>query len=338
MEASFEGVDAIVLSAGPYTATFLPELGMLGASLTCDGLEHLSLHGGVDGYRAGHTTGIPFLHPWANRLGRLTYDADGTWVDIDPVPPVHLLDGLPIHGTMTAAPGWQVEAHLADASRALVQCRYAFGADEVRLRSFPFPHDVVVFAELSDLGLRITTTIHPTGPVAVPLSFGWHPYVTLPGVERAALTVDLPAREEIELDARMIPTGNVRPVEATTVQLGEGPMENALDDAYRLGDGVSDRSFVLRGEDGAGVERSVRVDIGEGYSHGQAYAPRNRAFAAFEPMTAPINALVSGDHRSVPPGDQFSATFAIAVPAADPPYAGAAVAPPDPSDDPATTS
>lgn len=323
MEASFEGVDAIVLAAGPYTATFLPELGMLGASLTCDGLEHLSLHGGVDGYRSGHTTGIPFLHPWANRLGRTTYEAGGTWVDIDPVPPVHLLDGLPIHGTMTAAPGWRIEAHLADASRALLQCRFEFGADPARLASFPFPHDIVVFVELSDLGLRITTTLHPTGAVAVPISFGWHPYVTLPGVGRADLSVVLPGRDELELDARMLPTGNHRSVEATTVLLGEGPMENALDDAYRLGDGGRDRSFVLRGPDAAGVERSVRVDVGEGYDHAQAYAPRGRAFAAFEPMTAPINALVSGDHRWVQPSEQFSATFTIAVPSADPPWLAA---------------
>ena len=318
MEGSFEGVDAIVLSAGPYTATFLPELGMLGASLTCDGLEYLSLHGGVDGYRAGHTTGIPLLHPWANRLGRLTYEAGGTWVDIEAVPPIHLLDGLPIHGTMTAAPGWRVEAHLADASRALLQCRFAFGDDPARLASFPFPHDIVVFVELSDLGLRVTTTLHPTGDVAVPISFGWHPYVTLPGVGRSAMSVDLPARVELELDARMLPTGSHRQVEATTVLLGEGPMGNALDDAYRLGDGVADRTFVLRGEDAAGVERAVRVEPGEGCTHAQAYAPRGRAFAAFEPMTAPVNALVSGDHRWVEPGDQFSATFSISVPAADP--------------------
>jgi galactose mutarotase-like enzyme len=334
MEGSFEGVDAIVLQAGHYTATFLPELGMLGASLTCDGHEYLSLHGGVDGYRGGHTTGIPLLHPWANRLGRLTYEVGGTWVDIDPTPPVHLVDGLPIHGTMTAAPGWRVEAHLADASRALLQCRYEFGADPVRLASFPFPHDIVVFVELSDRGLRITTTIHPTGSVAVPLSFGWHPYLTLPGVVRADLSADLPPREVIELDARMLPTGGQRDVEATTVLLGDGPMENVLDDAYRLGDAVTDRTFVLRGPDDAGVERSVRVEVGEGYSHAQAYAPRGRAFAAFEPMTAPINALVSGDHRFVEPGGQFSATFTIAVPAFDPPSVRDAVEVPEDPDSP----
>lgn len=318
-EGSFQGVDAIVLSAGRYQATFLPGLGLLGASLTCDGFELLSLRGGLDDYRQGHTAGIPLLHPWANRLGRLTYDAGGTWVDIEPVPPVHLLDGLPTHGTMTAAEGWQVEAHLADASRALLQCRFAFGADPARLASFPFPHDLVVFVELDDLGLHVTTTLHPTGAVAVPVSFGWHPYVTLPGVARSSMAVDLPARTQLELDPRMLPTGGEREVEAATVALGEGAMENALDDAYRLHDDADDRSFVLRGEDAAGVERSVRVDLGDGCSHAQAYAPRGQAFAAFEPMTAPINALVSGDHRWVQPGTQFSATFTIAVPDPDPP-------------------
>src|SRR5690606_12640042 len=97
------------------------------------------------------------------------------------------------------ASGWQVEAHLADASRALLQCRYPFGDDPVRLASFPFPHDLVVFAEVGEAGLRVTTSIVPTGEVAVPVSFGWHPYLTLPGVGRADLSVDLPARDELEL-------------------------------------------------------------------------------------------------------------------------------------------
>lgn len=331
-EGSFEGVDSIELQAGAYRATFLPELGMLGASLTCDGLEYISLHGGVDGYRAGHSTGIPLLHPWANRLGRLTYEAGGRWVDIAPVPPVHLLDGLPIHGTLTAAPGWRVEAHLADATRALLQCRYVFDEHPDQLASFPFPHDLVVFAEVSDRGLRVTTTIHATGDLAVPVSFGWHPYVTLPGVSRSDLSVVLPDREVIELDARMLPTGSRRSVEAGTVLLGDGTMENTLDDAYQVPDGADGCSFLLVGTDpAAGVERSVRVTLANGYPYAQVYAPRNAAFAAFEPMTAPVNALVSGDHPSVEPGAQYSATFVIAVPAADPPP----ILPADASVDPA---
>jgi aldose 1-epimerase len=153
--------------------------------------------------------------------------------------------------------------------------------------------------------------------VRVPVWFGWHPYVTLPDVRRADLTVVLPARDELELDARMLPTGNHRSVEAGTVLLGDGTMENTLDHAYRLLDDAAERSFLLVGN-GAGVERSVRIDMEGGYGYAQAYAPRGTTFAAFEPMTAPINALVSGDHGWVEPGAQISATFRIAVPAADP--------------------
>ena len=78
--------------------------------------------------------------------------------------------------------------------------------------------------------------------------------------------------QAIELDARKVPTGARREVEAATVQLGDGTMANALDDAYRLHDGSADRSFLLRGVDGE-VERSVRIDMGDGYAFAQAYAP-----------------------------------------------------------------
>ena len=134
----------------------------------------------------------------------------------------------------------------------------------------------------------------------------------------------------------MIPTGNHREAAADTVLLGDGTMANALDHAYRLHDGAVDRSFLLRGPDGD-VERSVRIDMGDGYPFAQAYAPRGAAFAAFEPMTAPINALVSGEHPQVEPGSSFTATFTIAVPAADPqPIAAPGIRTPSEPDAPST--
>src|SRR5690349_623930 len=104
IETIVDDVAAVDLAAGPYTARFLPGLGMVGASLTHRGAEHVRFDAAR--YRSGHTSGIPLLHPWANRLSRLTYEADGLWVDLDGAPPVRLHDGLPIHGTMTAAEGW----------------------------------------------------------------------------------------------------------------------------------------------------------------------------------------------------------------------------------------
>ena len=64
----------VELDGGPYTAVFLPELGMAGCSLTHDGVEVVALDGGLDRLRAGHATGVPLLAPWANRLSRWRFE------------------------------------------------------------------------------------------------------------------------------------------------------------------------------------------------------------------------------------------------------------------------
>lgn len=313
---SFEGVDAVELEAGGYTATFLPELGLLGASFTYDGQEYLSLHGGVDHFRQGHTTGLPLLHPWANRLARPRYEVDGTWVDFDLTPPVQALDGLPIHGTMIGARGWSVEAQFADSTRAMLQARFVFSDHPDQLRSFPFPHDLVVFVELSDLGLKVTTTIHATGTVAVPVTFGWHPYFVLPGVPRRDVTLVLPDRDHLDLDLHLLPDGGTRAEAASRVRLGDGSLGAVFDDAYRLADPPASRELALEGppsHDPDAPTRRLAITFDEWYPYAQVYAPADASFVALEPMTAPANALVSHDHRVVPPGESHSASFTVRV-------------------------
>ena len=80
--------------------------------------------------------------------------------------------------------------------------------------------------------------------------------------------------------------------------------ERDLDDLFALGD---DRRFALEG-----AERTVSVTL-EGYPFGQVYSPGDAAFGCLEPMTAPANALVTGDCRLVDPGDEFTASFSIIV-------------------------
>ena len=50
------------------------------------------------------------------------------------------------------------------------------------------------------------------------------------------------------------------------------------------------------------------------YPVGRAWAPEGETFVAWEPMTAPTNALVSERGlRRVAPGDSFAATFAVSA-------------------------
>ena len=73
-----EVFDAVVLAAGDLEATFIPPAGMLGASLRHDGDELLDRSVAVAEYVAhGKTTGIPLLHPWANRLEGERYTVAG---------------------------------------------------------------------------------------------------------------------------------------------------------------------------------------------------------------------------------------------------------------------
>jgi len=80
---ALDGVPAVQLAAGELEASFLPRLGLLGASLRHRGEELLALPGGIAGYRGGHVTGLPLLAPWANRLPAWRYRAAGAEVNTD---------------------------------------------------------------------------------------------------------------------------------------------------------------------------------------------------------------------------------------------------------------
>jgi galactose mutarotase-like enzyme len=297
-----DGEAAVTLSAGELTATFMPALGMLGASLTRDGAEYLSLHAGLDGYASGHTTGLPLLAPWANRLDGDEYRVGTLTVDLAGAPRVHRDEnGLPMHGTLTADSGWEVVRVATDVRSAVLVGRLDFGARAELLESFPFAHELLVEYRLDAAGLTVATTVRATGRRRVPVSFGWHPYLRLPGVRRNALRLVLPARRHLLLDDRGIPTGEGHKVPAESEPLGS----RTFDDLYALG---RDRRL---GIDGGG--RSVRLLVDRNFGYCQVYAPADQNFVCLEPMTAPVDALVTGAHPYVSPGQAFTARFSIAV-------------------------
>ena len=60
---------------------------------------------------------------------------------------------------------------------------------------------------LADDGLTLETTLTPTSMTSVPIAFGYHPYLTLPGAPRAEWEVDMPVDRRLVLDENLIPTG-----------------------------------------------------------------------------------------------------------------------------------
>jgi aldose 1-epimerase len=306
--AELDGYRTVVLSSGDarLEAAFAPGAGMIGCSLAHEGDELLHLGEGLDCYvRESKTTGIPILHPWANRLAGFRYPSSDGEVDLDPASPLINLDqnGLPIHGVLAGSPHWGLRELSADESGARLAAELDFGAHDDLLAAFPFPHRLTIEAQLESTTLSIGTSVTATGAVAVPISFGYHPYLRLPGVPREDWEIALPVKRRLVLDERMIPTGETQPVSFPRESLGE----RSFDDGFA--ELVPGRSFVV-----AGGGRQIEVAFLDGYPFAQVYAPADEQFICFEPMTAPTNALCSGaELPMVEPSGTFEATFSIHV-------------------------
>jgi aldose 1-epimerase len=249
----------------------------------------------------GRAAGITFLHPWANRIGRDNYAIDGVRAALRAGDPLLARDenGLAIHGLSAPAGAWRWET--TEAHRAVARLDHAgTGSDG---SAFPFPHTVRAAFALRAGRVEITTTISATGRVAVPVAHGWHPYFALPGTSRATWRLALPARRHLTLDARGLPTGAHRDEPADEQPLAR----RALDDGF---DQLADGAWLgLRD-----ARRRIRVRLLEGYPVAQVYAPADADVVSLEPMTAPVNALVTG--RGLPlvaPGGEHRATFALDV-------------------------
>jgi galactose mutarotase-like enzyme len=292
------GLPTVELAAGDLRARFVPAAGMVGASLTHRGEELLGLRRGLGPYvEAGKTFGLPLLHPWANRLG----GRDVLGVTLDPATHPIALDerGQPSHGLLPAAMPWQVDSAEPDRLRATL----AFTRAE-QLAAFPCPHVLRLEVALAPAELRVTTTLVPLGPEPVPVSFGWHPYLTLPGVPREEWHVELPFTSHVVVDDRQIPTGASEPVAPVAGPLGEATYDDGYD-AFTSGAPV----FAL-----AGGGRRLELAFLEGYTHAQVFAPAGKPLVAYEPMTAPADALRTGRGlRHARPGEPFTATFAVRV-------------------------
>ncbi len=290
---------ARTLVAGDLAAVFLPAHGMLGASLTHRGVELLRRVDDLDvAAAAGTTAGIPLLYPWANRLDGERYRAAGRDVVLARSSPlVHRdMHGLPIHGVPWSRLAWTVIEARPNWIRAALEWTRAD-----LLAVFPFRHRIELEATLGHEGLMLETTVIATARDAVPVSFGFHPYLGLPGAPRAAWRLRLPAMRRAVTDARGIPTGAEEALAAQDGVLGE----RDFDDGFALSGERTELSVA-----GAGLR--ITVELLAGYRYAQIYAPRHGELIALEPMTAPTNALSTGRGlHIVAPGHRFRAAFRI---------------------------
>jgi aldose 1-epimerase len=181
---------------------------------------------------------------------------------------------------------------------------------------YPYLLGTAVHYELVADGLKVTHFVENLGGEAAPVAIGTHPYLKIGGVPTADLMLRLPAASHIEVDDRLLPTGEV-PVDGTEWDFREGRRvgELELDDAF--GELASDGGEVvhtLTAPDG----RSVSMWADDVFDYVQVYTSRRfpgeegDVAIAVEPMTAPAEAFNSGRGlRWLDPGDEWQLSWGI---------------------------
>lgn len=298
--AEFESV-TLKDPASSMTATFVPVAGMVGTSLANAGDEFLGQRRGLDAYvKTGKTMGIPILYPWANRLSASKYGINGAVVTLTPGTGGVRTDehGVPIHGVLGAYPGWLVTARTENSLTAVVD----YGGKPRLLASFPFPHLLTQSVRLTDRKLTIETTVMPTTSASVPLCFGYHPYLRIPGIPREQWRLTTPTMRRLAVDHWGIPTGQSQEWPGGTEPLKHAEYDDGFDNV------PNGAVFSVSGGD-----RRIDVRFEAGYPAAQIFAPRNDNVVCIEPMAAPTDSLRRGTYRYAVPGKPESARFSITV-------------------------
>ena len=301
------GLDPVTLrdARSELEASFVPGAGMLCSSLRHRGEELLAQNAGVAVYaRDGATMGVPLLYPWANRLAEFDYTVAGKTVALPRDRARVALDdnGLPIHGVIGGRMAWEMSS-LSGSGDCELTARMAWSEAQPELFNlFPFRHELTYTARLRAGQLEISVAVRATGTDAVPLAFGFHPYLTLPGVSRELWTVELPPMRSLVLDERQIPLESGEQLSGRSFTLGTQTFDDGFDRV------APDARF------GADAGRRLELLFLEGYTCAQVFAPQGAQYICFEPMTAPSNALRCGDGlQLLAPDHRFVARFAISA-------------------------
>ncbi len=286
-------------------ATFAPGAGMICCSLRHRGEELLAQNAGLATYaERGKTMGVPLLYPWANRLAGFDYSVAGRTVEVPHDPALIALDdhGLPIHGVIGGRLAWETEPVQPGADSLSARLRWDRSRPEA-FAAFPFEHDVEYLARLQQDSIEISISVNASGADGVPVAFGLHPYLSPPGGPREQWLVQLPPMRHLALDSDQIPLGPEDARPAQRLQLDDRSYDDGFDSVAEPA-----RFSVQAGN------RAIELELLEGYPCAQVFAPPSGRFICFEPMTAPANALRSGEGlRVLHPGESHRARFSLRI-------------------------
>jgi aldose 1-epimerase len=268
-------------------------------SLTINGVDLVPSFGQDETPPSG--SGI-VLVPWPNRIRDGRWQHDDTTLQLAITEPAR---GNAIHGLLRYTEYVPVEQDRDSVTLA---------ATIHPQMGYPFTVRTAVRYELVSDGLKVTHFLENLGGDPAPVAVGTHPFLKIGGVPTEELVLRLDAASHIEVDDRLLPTGEVS-VENTEWDFREGRRvgDVQLDDAFgELGSADGAVEHTLTAPDG----RSVSVWADDEFAYVQVFTTENypgeSKAIAVEPMTAPADAFNSGRGvRWLDPGEQWEISWGI---------------------------
>jgi aldose 1-epimerase len=289
------------LHSGYGVSAVVSEQGASLRSLIVDGVE--LVRGTLDA-ESPFAAGI-VLVPWPNRV------ADGQWLLDGKVRQLELTEpelGNANHGLLAST---RYKAISSDAGGVILAAPIASS------RGYPFDLATSVEYRVVEKGIRVRHQLTNLSPARAPVAIGTHPYLRLGDVPIDELVLTLSATRAFRLDERHIPRGSFE-VAGTDFDLRAGrPVGEAVDHACFADLAVHDGEVThrLAAPDGRAVELWAEA----AFAYAQVYVTREfpgptgpEVAIAVEPMTAPPNALQSGEGlRWLRPGQTWGASWGI---------------------------
>jgi aldose 1-epimerase len=250
--------------------------------------------------------GAPLI-PWPNRLADGRYSFDGEQYQLELTEPEK---HNAIHGLLRWR-NWSAVERSAD--------WVVLGTRLHPTDRWPFALDVSVRYSLDADGLRVLTRARNIGDTACPYACGQHPYLSPGDGSRVdECTLELRAATRIDTDPeRQLPTGR-ESVDGTEYDFRTPRMIGSLEIDYAFTDLERDaegRAWLRLGcPDGHTVEMwsDQAYPVTEVYTAHTLAPARQRAGLGAEPMSAPPNALATGELIvRLEPGEEHVAVWGV---------------------------
>jgi aldose 1-epimerase len=238
------------------------------------------------------------LFPFPNRLNKGRYDWQGREYAF---PINNASTENAIHGFIRNESFTSVQVVVSE-TKATLSCHFSYLGGYAY---YPFPFDFELLCSISQDGIfefRIKCTnqhIHP-----IPVGFGWHPYFKLAPTADAH-QLQLPACELVEINDRMIPTGERTAF--TKFLSPEMVADTTLDNCFALAAGAECVMAISAGE--TCIEISAEAISCPFF---QVFTPPHRESVALEPMTCNVDAFNNADGLVIlHPNETFETAIVI---------------------------